>query len=116
MTLQRWGSPFAPYPRRAIMAADQLGSLDPPNEGGGKSRASPGASVRAPMRSQGAARRLVASSGSRVIPPLLDHATQHDAHAPGEPGRPVEQGSDAGPMPEPVGALSGSTEIIQVVA
>ena len=94
------------------MAADQLGSLEPPDNGSEKPEALPGASARAD-RGQVAVRWLGASSGSRVVPPILIHMVELWSCA-GEPGRAVEQGSNLEPTPELGTSESGSTELIQI--
>jgi serine/threonine protein kinase len=96
------------------MAADQLGSLEPPDNGSEKPEAVPGASAPAPHRGQGAVRWLGASSGSRVVPSIVIHAVEHFKRAPGEPGGTVEQGSNLEPTPELGTSDSGPTEVIEI--
>ena len=96
------------------MAADQLGSLEPPENGGEKPEALPGASVPAPDRGQVAVRWLGASSESRVVPPILSAIVEPVARAPGEPGRAVGEGSNREPTPELGPSESVSTVLIPV--
>ncbi len=96
------------------MAANPVGSLEPPNNGSEKPEGLPGASIPAPDQGRVAVRWLGASSGSRVVPPILSHMDEPVERAPGEPGRAVEQGSNQEPTPELGISESGSTDLIPV--
>jgi serine/threonine protein kinase len=98
------------------MAADQLGSLESPDNGSEKPEASPSASAPAPDRDRGqvAVRWLRASSGSQVVPLILSRMVELVKRAPGEPGRTVEQGSNPEPTPELGTSESGPTELTEI--
>jgi predicted Ser/Thr protein kinase len=94
------------------MAADQLGSVEPLDDGSGKPEALPGAFVPAPDRSPVAVPWLVASSETQVVPPIPSRRVEDADRALGEPGQAVEEGSN--PVLELGISDSVSTERLRV--